>query len=68
MARTRKTTASIEQPEDVVVELQPGIQEQDPVEQSDEPAEAVAPDDEPERTSIPSLSSGVAASPSTRSA
>ena len=32
MARTRKTTETVEQP-DNVVELQPGIHERDPVEQ-----------------------------------
>jgi len=49
MARTRKdTTATVEQPEDVVVELQPGIEEQDPVEQPDEATQAAAPDDQAE--------------------
>ncbi len=47
MARTRKTSASVEQPENVV-ELQPGIEEQAPVEQPDEAAQAPAPDGQPE--------------------
>ena len=47
MARTRKTTAIVEQA-DNVVELEPGIEEQQPVEQSDEAIEAIAPVDEPE--------------------
>ncbi len=47
MARTRKTTASVEQPENVV-ELQPGIEEQAAVEQPDEAAQAPASDDQPE--------------------
>jgi hypothetical protein len=37
MARTRKTTDTVEQP-DNVVELQPGIHEQAPVEQPDQAA------------------------------
>ena len=47
MARTRKTTDSVEQPENVV-ELQPGIQEQEPVEQLDETAQVSEPVDEAE--------------------
>jgi single-strand DNA-binding protein len=46
MARTRKTTDSVEHPENVVVELQPGIQEQEPVEQPDEAAQVSEPVDE----------------------
>jgi single-strand DNA-binding protein len=48
MARTRKTPASVEQPENVVVELQPGIAEQAPVEQPDEATQAPAPHDQPD--------------------
>ena len=48
MARTRKTSATVEQPENGVVELQPGIQEQDPVQQPDEATQAHASDDQPE--------------------
>jgi single-strand DNA-binding protein len=48
MARTRKTTTdTVEQPENVV-ELQPGIQEQEPVEQLDETAQVSEPVDEAE--------------------
>jgi single-strand DNA-binding protein len=47
MARTRKTTATVEQPGNVV-ELQPGIEEQDPVEQPAEPTQAAALDGQPE--------------------
>ena len=48
MARTRKTTTdTVEQPENVV-ELQPGIQEQEPVEQPDEAAQVAEPVDEAE--------------------
>jgi hypothetical protein len=48
MARTRKTTETVEQPENIVVELQPGIAEQAPVDQPDEATQAAAPDDQPE--------------------
>ena len=47
MARTRKTTTTVEQPQNVVVELQPGIEEQAPVAQPDEATQAPAPDDQP---------------------
>lgn len=47
MARTRKTTESVEQTENVV-ELQPGIAEQEPVEQPDEPTQTAQQDDQPE--------------------
>ena len=48
MARTRKDTATVEQKDDVVVELQPGIEVQERVEQPDEADQAVAPDAETE--------------------
>jgi single-strand DNA-binding protein len=48
MARTRKTTTSVEQPENVVVELQPGIEEQAPIDQPGEATQAPAADDQPE--------------------
>lgn len=49
MARTRKTT-TVEQP-DNVVELQPGIGDQDPVAQADEVAQPAVTDDQTEATS-----------------
>jgi single-strand DNA-binding protein len=48
MAGTRTTSNTVEQPENVVVEIQPGIQEQEPVEQPDEAAQVAAPDDQAE--------------------
>jgi single-strand DNA-binding protein len=47
MARTRKDTTIVEETGDVV-ELQPGIEDQEPVDQPDEAAQADAPDAETE--------------------
>lgn len=47
MARTSKTTDTVEQPENIV-ELQPGIQDEEPVDQLDEAAQVSEPDAEPE--------------------
>ena len=47
MARNTKTTASVEQQDSVVIELQPGVQDQEPVEQPDEAVQDIATDDHP---------------------
>ena len=48
MARTRKDTAIVEETDNPVVELQPGIETQEPVTQPDEACQADAPDAEDE--------------------
>ena len=47
MARTSRTTATVEAP-DNVVELEPGVEDQAPVEQPDEAALAGTPGDQPD--------------------